>query len=184
LPGITRPFARPEPVVSVERSFITIDVRDATLDDIAGCHRCLDDVSKEGRWLSRLSAPPFDGFATYMADLHRAQAPQIVGVDNQVVGWCDIRLDASPVRAHVGTLGMGLLAAYRGKGIGSRLLQLAMQRASERGLERIELSVLHENVAARALYAQFGFQIEGRRVRDWKHDGVYQDSILMAFAFN
>ncbi|MBK5564878.1 GNAT family N-acetyltransferase [Ensifer sp. SSB1] len=79
---------------------------------------------------------------------------------------------------------MGLLGIYRGKGIGSRLLQLAMQRARERGLERIELSVLHENAAARALYAQFGFQIEGRRVRDWKHDGVYQDSILMAFAFN
>ncbi|WP_181529457.1 hypothetical protein [Ensifer adhaerens] len=51
-------------------------------------------------------------------------------------------------------------------------------------MERIELSVLHENAAARAFYAQFDFQIEGRRVRDWKHDGVYQDSILMAFAFN
>ena len=79
---------------------------------------------------------------------------------------------------------MGLLGIYRGKGIGRRLLQLAMQRARECGLERIELSVLHENAAARALYAQFDFQIEGRRVRGWKHVGVYQDSILMAFAFN
>lgn len=79
---------------------------------------------------------------------------------------------------------MGLLGIYRAKGIGRGRLQLAMQRARERGLERIELSVLHENAAARALCAQFDFQIEGRRVRDWKHDGVYQDSILMAFAFN
>lgn len=177
-------FARPEPGVFIEWLLMTIDVRDATLDDVAGCHRCLDEVAQEGRWLSRLSAPPFDGFAAYMTDLHRARAPQIVAADDRVIGWCDIRLDASPVRAHVGTLGMGLLATYRGKGIGSRLLQLAMQRARQRGLERIELSVLHDNAAARALYAQFGFQIEGRRVRDWKHDGVYQDSILMAFAFN
>ncbi|WP_104664793.1 GNAT family N-acetyltransferase [Ensifer adhaerens] len=163
---------------------MTVDVRDATLDDIAGCHHCLDDVAKEGRWLSRLNAPPLGGFAAYMADLHHARAPQIVAVDDKVVGWCDIRLDASPVRAHVGILGMGLLRAYRGKGIGSRLLQMAMHRARERGLERLELSLLHENSAARALYAQFGFQIEGRRLRDWKHDGVYQDSILMAFVFD
>lgn len=177
-------FARPEPGVFIEWLLMTIDVRDATLDDVAGCHRCLDEVAQEGRWLSRLSAPPFDGFAAYMTDLHRARAPQIVAVDDRAIGWCDIRLDASPVRAHVGTLGMGLLATYRGKGIGGRLLQLAMQRARQRGLERIELSVLDENAVARALYARFGFQIEGRRVRDWKHDGVYQDSILMAFAFN
>ena len=44
-------FARPEPGISVECLLMTIDVRDATLDDIAGCHRCLDDVAQEGRWL-------------------------------------------------------------------------------------------------------------------------------------
>lgn len=124
-------FARPEPGVFIECLLMTIDVRDATLGDIAGCHRCLDEVAQEGRWLSRLSAPPFDGFAAYMTDLYRARAPQIVAVDDHVVGWCDIRLDASPVRAHVGTLGMGLLATYRGNGIGGRLLRLAMQRARE-----------------------------------------------------
>ena len=57
---------------------------------------------------------------------------------------------------------------------------MAIDRARERELERIELSVLHENDAARALYERLGFQIEGRRTRDWKHGGVYRDSILMA----
>jgi RimJ/RimL family protein N-acetyltransferase len=70
--------------------------------------------------------------------------------------------DASPVRAHVGSLGMGLLATHRGQGLGRRLLTLAIDRARERELERL------------------GFQIEGRRIRDWRRDGVYRDSILMA----
>ncbi|HEV7307382.1 GNAT family N-acetyltransferase [Ensifer sp.] len=160
-----------------------IDVRNATLDDIADCHRCLDTVAREGRWLSRLAAPPLDRFADYMAELHRAGAPQIVACDGEVVGWCDVRLDPSPTRAHVGTLGMGLLEPYRGQGIGRRLLKLAMEQARERGLERIELTVLDGNVAAEALYRRPGFLVEGRRIRDWKHDGMYQDSILMAFVF-
>ncbi|MGO4676082.1 N-acetyltransferase family protein [Bosea sp. 2YAB26] len=159
---------------------MSVDIRYAAESDLAGCHRCLDDVAREGRWLSRLSAPPIERYADFIAGLREANAPRVVAVDREVVGWCDIIPDASPVRAHVGKLGMGLLASHRGLGLGRRLLTLALDRARQRGLERIELSVLHDNKAARALYERLGFQIEGRRRRDWKRDGVYRDSILMA----
>ncbi|MBD9493126.1 MULTISPECIES: GNAT family N-acetyltransferase [unclassified Ensifer] len=175
-------FARPEPGIFVECLLITIDVRDATLDDIAGCHRCLDDVAQEGRWLSRLSAPPFDGCRIHDSPASRPGA-QIVAVDDRVVGWCDIRLDASPVRRMSGPWAWGSSVSIVGRELYAAACNCDATR-SRSGLERIELSVLHENAAARAFYAQFDFQIEGRRVRDWKHDGVYQDSILMAFAFN
>ena len=55
-----------------------------------------------------------------------------------------------------------------------------LARARARGLERVELSVLHDNVAACALYERVGFVVEGRRMHDWKYEGVYRDSILMA----
>lgn len=159
---------------------MTIELRDALPSDLAGCHRCLDAVAREGRWLSRLGAPPLERYAAFVAGLREANAPQVVAVDREVVGWCDIAPDASPVRAHVGSLGMGLLASHRGFGLGQRLLTLALQRARQRGLERVTLSVLHDNAPARALYERLGFQIEGRRRRDWKRDGTYRDSILMA----
>ncbi|CAN7662294.1 GNAT family N-acetyltransferase [Bosea sp. LjRoot9] len=159
---------------------MAIEIRDAFEADLVGCHRCLDAVAGEGRWLSRLSAPPIERYAAFVASLREANAPRIVAVDSEVVGWCDIAPDASPVRAHVGSLGMGLLASHRGQGLGQRLLTLAIERAGERGLERIELSVLHDNTPARRLYERLGFQSEGRRVRDWKREGVYRDSILMA----
>ena len=76
---------------------------------------------------------------------------------------------------------MGLLASHRGQGLGQHLLTQTLARARDRGLERIELSVLHDNVAAYALYKRLGFVVEGRRIHDWKHEGVYRDSILMAF---
>lgn len=56
----------------------------------------------------------------------------------------------------------------------------ALAGARELRLERVELSVLHDNAAARVLYERSGFVVEGRCVRDWKHDGVYRDSVLMA----
>jgi putative acetyltransferase len=159
---------------------MTIEVRDASVGDLTGCHRCLDAVAQEARWLSRLSAPPIEHYTAFVAGLREANGPQVVAVDSEVVGWCDITPDASPVRAHVGSLGMGLLATHRGQGLGRRLLAMAIDRARERELERIELSALHDNDAARALYERLGFQIEGRRIRDWRRDGVYRDSILMA----
>lgn len=160
---------------------MNVRVRDAVMDDMPGCHRCLDSVAQEGRWLSRLRAAPIERYTTFWAGLREADAPQTVAVDEDVVvGWCDITPDVSPVRAHVGSLGMGLLASYRGQGLGHRLLTRTLERARERGLERLELSVLHDNRAARALYERLGFAVEGRRVRDWKHDGAYRDSVLMA----
>lgn len=61
---------------------------------------------------------------------------------------------------------------------------MAIDRAYERGFERIQLSVLNDNDAARTLYERFGFQIEGRRVRDWRRNGVYRDTILMALSLS
>ena len=75
---------------------------------------------------------------------------------------------------------MGLLASHRGQGLGRQLLKHTLARARDHGLERVELSVLHDNAAAYALYESLGFVVEGRRIHDWKHEGVYRDSILMA----
>lgn len=161
---------------------MSLQVRNAVPEDMSSCRLCLDAVAQEGRWLSRLRAVPLESYAAFRLSLREAGAPQTVAVDGEVVvGWCDIIPDTSLVRAHVGRLGMGVLSGHRGRGLGQRLLTHTLARARERGLERIELSVLHDNVAAQALYERVGFVTEGRRIRDWKHEGVYRDSILMAF---
>ncbi len=160
---------------------MSVQVRDAVMDDVYSCHRCLNAVAQEGRWLSRLHAGPVDRYSVFWACLREANAPQIVAVDGEVVvGWCDITPNSSPVSAHVGSLGMGLLPSCRGQGLGQRMLAKTLARARDLGLERVDLSVLHDNTAAYALYKRLGFVVEGRRMRNWKYNGTYQDSILMA----
>ncbi|MBO9168286.1 GNAT family N-acetyltransferase [Rhizobium sp. L245/93] len=158
-----------------------LDVRGAVDEDMEACHGCLAVVAEEGLWLSRLNAPPIDRYASWWESMRIRQAPQAVAtVDGRVIGWCDISPLDGPLHAHIGSLGIGIVPGYRGLGLGTRLIALALAKARERELERIELSVLHDNDAAIGLYKRMGFVIEGRRRRDWKLGNVYRDSILMA----
>jgi ribosomal protein S18 acetylase RimI-like enzyme len=78
---------------------------------------------------------------------------------NTVVGWCDVLPNrARIVYAHCGTLGIGLLPEFRGKGIGRKLMQRAIDAAFEFGITRIELTVRESNVNAIALYKSSGFE--------------------------
>jgi ribosomal protein S18 acetylase RimI-like enzyme len=121
----------------------------------------------------------------HIAGFHQALVrngvPQIVALDGEVVvGWCDICPSGKPAFSHCGTLGMGVLPAYRHQGLGTRLLAAAMARARESGLERVELEVYESNAPAIALYRKLGFQQEGRKVRSCRIDGVYENDLLMA----
>jgi RimJ/RimL family protein N-acetyltransferase len=76
-------------------------------------------------------------------------------------------------------MGMGLLADYRGRGIGERLLRATIDAARAAGFERIELTVYARNVRAAALYRKVGFAHEGTRIRGKKLDGEYDDVHMM-----
>ncbi len=63
----------------------------------------------------------------------------------------------------------------RRKGIGDRLIHEVLRQARERGIADVFLEVRESNVAARGLYAKWGFAEEGRRpkyYRDPQEDAV------------
>lgn len=53
--------------------------------------------------------------------------------------------------------------SFRGKGIGTRLIQAALDSAEERGVHEVFLEVRRSNVRAQDLYRSFGFLEVGRR---------------------
>src|SRR3546814_18924951 len=103
--------------------------------------------------------------------------PFVVACDSQdsVVGWCNIHVAPdNPLRpgfVHAGMLGMGLIEAWRGKGLGTKMMQACFDAAAQIGLERIELQVYASNEGAIALYRKFGFVTEGIQIRAPKLDG-------------
>jgi ribosomal protein S18 acetylase RimI-like enzyme len=75
---------------------------------------------------------------------------------------------------------MGLRPGHRNRGIGRRLLQLAIDHARlHNGIEKVELEVFRSNGHAISFYEKSGFQHEGCRHNGRKLDGKYDDIILM-----
>lgn len=61
-----------------------------------------------------------------------------------------------------GELGMCVSREWRGRGVGTKLLEAAIEWAGREGLHKLTLSVFPHNEAAIALYRKFGFVEEGR----------------------
>ena len=142
--------------------------------------KALDSVAKERQYIEMIEAPPLAGTIEFQRGNILKNAPVYYAVDeNKVVGWCEISLKDNPRLRHRGTLGMGLISGYRNKGLGTRLMQAALEHAKKSGLERVELTVYTTNPAAQALYAKMGFVAEGMIYKYRKLDGVYYDAIFM-----
>lgn len=161
-------------------------LRDITEADVEGYRDCLDRVAAEKRYLAFTAAPPVAEVKFYIKAMLQRGLPFIVAVDveGRVVGWCNIHvLPSSPHRvgfSHVGTIGMGLDAAWRGQGLGREMLQSVFDIAGRVGIERVELQVYASNESAVKLYRKFGFVTEGIKSRARKIDGQYDDIIMMA----
>ena len=151
-------------------------------EHIAGLQRCVDAVARERRWIGFLEGPPLGQTRAFVEMILRGAGVQFVALNaaDEVVGWCDaLRLDQETFR-HGWRLGMGLLPAVRGRGVGRRLAEPAIAAAKAQGAERIELEVFASNVRAIALYETLGFVREGVKRRARKLDGAYDDVVLMA----
>lgn len=141
----------------------------------------LDAVAREGRYLAFLQAPPAEEAYAFYRSIIEHHCPGFVALaSDRVVGWCDVLPTHGESRAHVGILGIGLLPEFRGLGVGAALTRAAIDRAWEKGLTRLELTVRADNIRAKRLYDRLGFQVEGVNRRAFCVNGQYFDSFSMA----
>ncbi len=122
------------------------------------------------KWRKRLAEPP-EGFYLLVAC-----------VDDEVVGQLGIHTHPnSPRTRHAADLGIVVRDDWQGKGVGTALMQAAVDMADKwLNLERFGLQVLTDNPAAIHLYQKFGFVIEGTHVQSVFRDGEYVDTYAMA----
>lgn len=152
---------------------------------IPGFWSALDSVARERHYLAFLEGPPIQLTTDFVLDQIHNDWPQFVAIhEGVVIGWCDISPLDRPVFAHIGSLGMGLLAPYRAKGIGTALIRAALQKAKLKGLTRIELTVREQNKSAIALYEKFGFVVEGIHRKAVYIDGQYEHHVFMALLWD
>jgi ribosomal protein S18 acetylase RimI-like enzyme len=153
-----------------------------TEDHIPGFRTAVDFVAREKKYLTFLEAPPLEETTKFVLNSIKQKNPHFVVLSGgKVVGWCDVlRKTDRVVYSHCGTLGIGLLPKFRGRGIGRQLMQTTIDAAWQYGMTRIELTVREHNANAIALYKKLGFQIEGLQRNAIRIDGQYQNVYAMA----
>ena len=98
----------------------------------------------------------------------------------RIIGSISFAGGSLPSRLHRALLAMGLEEAYRGQGLGARLLETAVTWAqAQPSLDWIDLGVFANNAPARALYARFGFEETGIKRDLFRIWGQHIDDVDM-----
>jgi L-phenylalanine/L-methionine N-acetyltransferase len=156
-------------------------VRHAEPDDYQALHRIFSGP-KAIAGTMQLPLPSAEAWRKRLVELPEGLFSLVACVDDEVVG--SLGLETSPTRwrmRHVGSIGMAVRDDWQGKGVGTALMEAALDLADNwLNLTRIELRVYVDNSAAVALYKNFGFEIEGTHRRLAFRNGEYVDAYSMA----
>jgi len=86
----------------------------------------------------------------------------VVGiVDGRIVGHTGLVRDQATLSSHCGELGIGVLEAYRGLGLGRLLMDRLLETATLNGITNLRLRVRTFNQTAILLYESLGFRRVG-----------------------
>ena len=160
----------------------TATVRPARDEDLDELVALIWAVASEGRWLG--VEVPFD------RDERRARLGSIRARESSTVLVADASASASPgivgyisveiAPYGVADIGMLVTDGWRGRGLGTALLDAAMEWASGAGAHKVALEVWPHNDAGLALYRRAGFVEEGRKRRHYRRrNGEIWDAVLM-----
>jgi ribosomal protein S18 acetylase RimI-like enzyme len=97
-----------------------------------------------------------------------------------LVGFVAVSRGLFTRNRHAGSLMIGVLPDYQGKGIAAALMQRALSWAESRQITRIELGVMENNDRAIRFYERFGFEKEGIKRNSLMMDGVPVNEISMS----
>jgi ribosomal protein S18 acetylase RimI-like enzyme len=159
---------------------MSVSIVPIALSHAESFHACLDAVAREKRFLAQTKAAPLERVTEFVQSSVSSNAAQLVALEaNRVVGWADVFPSWADAISHCGQLGMGVVAEYRGQGIGRRLIDQCIAKAWQRGITRIELEVRTDNERAIHLYERVGFSRESTKRRAMRFDGIYYDAFQM-----
>ncbi len=156
-------------------------VRLAVPGDALGMIANVQSIAQEGIYLATERAPwSLQQLEQMLWENGQHQQILVAEVDGQVVGDLWLVRGRLTKSRHTATIGMSVIAGYRGRGLGRSLLTEAITRARDWGVEKLVLSVFSSNLAAIGLYRSLGFLEEGRRVRQYRLTVGDVDEVIMA----
>lgn len=163
-----------------------VEYREPKKSDLAALLSYINELYDENTFIG-MDRQTLKSERVWLAErLKRIQKKSAVTVlavaDGEVVGNCSINLQFKfKRRKHVSaSMGIAVLKAWRGKGIGETLARKALALAKKRmKINFLTLSHLGGNKVARNLYLKLGFKECGLHPKVFWYRGKWVDEILM-----
>jgi len=174
------------PVTS--KTFLSKDGRKVTLrslrwEDLDDCVEFINSLVEEGSEIL-LEAKvtrneEADWLGKRLASMEKGELVDVVAeVEGKMVANAEVGRRKGNM-GHVGDIGIGIRAEYRGVGIGTELMKTLIEQARKMQLKTLVLSVFETNKIARGLYKKTGFKESGRIPKGIFKNGKYTDLISM-----
>lgn len=161
-----------------------VELRSATISDYEAWRRVYAAVAAEGMWIGGEAAPADEVMRPRFTEDVEAPDRLMLVVEDPVEGvvgglFCHFN------RPGVGHLGMQLLEPWRGRGLGSRLLEACVDWCRDQGAHKVALEAWPHNQRAIALYQRHGFEVEGRIRRHYRRrNGELWDAVIMGLVLD
>ena len=161
-------------------------IREAEVHDASSVIALLDQIGHE----SSFTSLDENGIAMSESEMQRFihkqaqsdnQITLLAFLNEELAGVINITADQRPRVRHIGDVFLGIKKAYWGNGLGSILMEEAIEWAQSSGsIRRLQLTVQKRNTAAVHLYEKMGFIIEGLQERGaYIEGGEFLDVYLM-----
>jgi RimJ/RimL family protein N-acetyltransferase len=175
---------------SLKKSYVPVVVRSYESGDQEAIQEFVRQVARETTHTLKYEAMPemtreylvnqYDGVIKHPVNLTMGAF-----LNDKLVG--DLRFfqrsERHPWIKHIGVFGMAVAQDYWGEGLGSKMLQLMIEHAEQKGIVRIEAEVRVSNENGVRLYQKNGFKIEGVREKaafiNWRYEDEYYISRLI-----
>lgn len=172
------------------KSGATVTLRLATAADVEANLALINTLSLEDTFITfsgeqQTLAEETAYYDAYLKAHTAGDSVKVVAyVGTELVGTADIERSfyGKKRTRHVGRLGIGLAAKWRGQGIGEELIMHTIQLAQSHipDLRMIVLTAYGANTRAIALYKKLGFTEYGRVPGVILYRGEYMDEVIMS----
>ena len=157
-------------------------LRDVTESDIPQVVECINSIAKERIYIANEGIEDTERFKKVLFEqINRGNwIFKVAEVDKKIAGDFNLQIGYPAKRKHTAYIATILMKEYRNLGIGSAMMKLATEKARERGVEKLGLSVFSINTNALNFYKHCGFEIEGILKKQFIINNEYVDEVYMA----
>jgi RimJ/RimL family protein N-acetyltransferase len=159
----------------------SLTIRPNTPGDASRIRTLISTVADEGLWLvtdTYVETPQWENAFLHPNDFSNLLL-LVAESGDQIIGWCRVFPVFGDKSRHVVDLGVGVSKEWRDRGVGTGMMNAAIQWAKRQAFEKLVLSVFVTNARAIHVFEKVGFVSTGIRYKQFKVKSEYVDEVFM-----